>query len=84
MNKMFNTSIDTLSKDKSMPEVEFITFENQEDEVVLLTNKIADLLSKCIKQKDITILSSFKYEQSVASKVKKYKIQCQTNSDSKL
>ena len=74
MNKMFNTSIDTLSKDKSMPEVEFITFENQEDEVVLLTNKIADLLSKGIKQKDITILSSFKYEQSVASKVKKYKI----------
>ena len=57
-----------------MPEVEYINFNEQEDEVVLLTEKIKDLLKKGIKPSDITLLSVFKFEKSVASKITKYKI----------
>ena len=74
MNKMFNMTVSTLNKDKSMPEVEYITFDNQDDEVELLTEKIRELVNKGVKQEEITILSPFKFDQSVVAKVKKYKI----------
>ena len=74
MNKIFAMSSETLNKDKSMPEVEYINFENQEDEVAALTNKIKDLLKSGVKSEDITILSPYKFDMSVASKVTKYKI----------
>ena len=74
MNKLFHTDTATLSKDNSMPEVEYINFVEQEDEENLLTNKLKDLLNSGIKPSDITILSAFKFDKSVASKVTKYKI----------
>lgn len=75
MNKLFHTNILSLNKDNSMPEVEYINFIEQEDEVILLTNKIKELLKSGIKPADITILSAFKYDKSVVSKITKYKIE---------
>ena len=74
MNKIFGLSAETLNKDKYMPEVEYINFENQDDEVMALTDKIKDLLKGGVKPKDITILSPVKFDTSVASKVTRYKI----------
>lgn len=81
MNRIFNTATQTLNKDKNMPEVEFINFENQDDEVVLLTDKLKELIKSGVKPSEITILSPFKFDNSVASKVTKYKIDL-ANSDS--
>ena len=57
-----------------MPDVEYINFNEQEDESIALTNKLKDLIKSGVKPSEITILSPFKFDQSVASKVTKYKI----------
>ena len=74
MNKLFNVSSETLNKNKNMPDVEYINFNEQEDESIALTNKLKDLIKSGVKPSEITILSPFKFDQSVASKVTKYKI----------
>ena len=74
MNKLFNVSSETLNKNKNMPDVEYINFNEQEDESIVLTNKLKDLIKSGVKPSEITILSPFKFDQSVASKVTKYKI----------
>ena len=79
MNKLFKTTTQTLNKDKSMPDVEYIRFETQEDEVVSLTNKLDELFKKGVKPEDITILSPFKFKDCVASRVTKYKIDLARN-----
>ena len=74
MNKVFGTNTKSLNKDTNMPEVEYINFVEQVDEVVLLENKIKELVKKGVKPSEITILSAFKYDKSVASRITKYKI----------
>lgn len=74
MNKLFNLDIETLNKDKSMPEVEYIAFHDGNEEVDLLSDKLAELIRNGVKKEDITILSPFRFEKSIASKVTKYKI----------
>ena len=74
MNSIFKTDTKTLSKDKNMPEVEFINFVDQDDEAIALTNKLKELLNSGVKPSEITILSPFKFENSVASKINKYQI----------
>lgn len=74
MNKVFGTNTQSLSKDANMPEVEYINFVEQVDEAVLLENKIKELVKKGVKPFEITILSAFKFDKSVASRITKYKI----------
>ncbi len=74
MNKMFHTNTDTLAKDKNMPEVEHIVFNSPEEEAQLLSSKISELLKNGIKPKEITILSPFKFDKSIASKITSHKI----------
>lgn len=74
MNKLFNLEIKTFNKDKSMPEVEYIAFHDENEELNLLTDKLAELIRNGVKKEDITILSPFRFEKSIASKVTKYKI----------
>ena len=74
MNKVFGTNTQSLNKDANMPDVEYINFVEQVDEVVLLENKIKELVKKGVKPSEITILSAFKFDKSVASRITKYKI----------
>lgn len=74
MNKVFGTNTQSLNKDANMPEVEYINFVEQVDEVVLLENKIKELVKKGVKPSEITILSAFKFDKSVASRITEYKI----------
>ena len=73
MNKIVGSEIEVLNKDTSLPPVKYITFTD-ENESELVEAEIAKLLSSGIKKQDITLLSPFKFENSVASKIKKYKI----------
>lgn len=75
MNKLFKISGTALNKDKSLPEVEYITFKDQDDEAALLEAKISQLLKGGIKREEITILSPFRLEKSVASKLNKHKVE---------
>lgn len=64
-----------------MPNVEFVNFDNQEDEYISLTEEIKELIKNRVKASEITILSPFKFENSVANRIKKYKIdlaQCES------
>ena len=74
MNKIFGTDTQSLNKDANMPEVEYINFVEQEDEVKLLEEKLKDLIKKGVKPSEITILSAFKFDKSVASKITKFAI----------
>ncbi len=76
MNKIMGVNIQSLNKDKNMPEVKYIQFkdESQENEKDLLEKEIKNILSGGVKKKDITILSPFRFEKSVCSKINKYKI----------
>lgn len=74
MNKLFLIDDQTLNKDKNAPIVSYIQFENQEDELLLVENELKNLIALGIKKEDITILSPFKFENSVASKIKRYPI----------
>lgn len=69
MNKVFGTNTQSLNKDDNMPEVEYINFVEQADEAVLLENKIKELIKKGVKPSEITILSAYKYDKSVASRI---------------
>jgi superfamily I DNA and RNA helicase len=73
MNKLVKTEIEVLNKDTSLPPVKYITFDD-DNEAELLEAEIGKLIASGIAKKDITILSPFKFDSSVASKVKKYKI----------
>lgn len=73
MNKIVGSEIEVLNKDKSLPPVKYITF-TEENECELVEEEIAKLLSSGVKKQDITLLSPFKFENSVASKIKNYKI----------
>ena len=74
MNKVFGTDTQSLNKDNNMPEVEYINFIEQEDEAELLSNKIKELIKKGVNPSEITILSPFRFEKSVASKISSFKI----------
>lgn len=74
MNKLFGTETQSLNKNNSMPEVEYINFVEQTDEAELLTNKIKELLKNGVKPSEITIISAYKFDKSVASKITKYQI----------
>ncbi len=74
LNQIFKTSTESLSKDKNMPDVEFLNFDTQDDETISLTNKVKELLHQGVKPSEITILSPFKMEKSCVSKVTKYSI----------
>ena len=76
MNKVVGINIESLNKDKNMPDVKYIQFEHGdiETEKDLLEQEIKTILAGGVKKKDITILSPFKFSNSVASKLTKYKI----------
>lgn len=73
MNKLMNVNMSVLNKETNMPPVKYITF-NENDKVELLENEIDKIIASGISKKEITILSPFKFENSVASLVTKYKI----------
>ena len=62
-----------LNKDTSLPPVKYITF-GEDDEVSLIEAEIDKLIAAGVDKKSITLLSAFKFENSVASKLKKYKV----------
>ena len=73
MNKLVKTETEVLNKDTSLPPVKYITFD-EDNEAELIETEIGKLIASGIAKKDITILSPFKFENSVASKINKYKI----------
>ena len=73
MNKLVKSNIDVLNKDTSLPPVKYITF-TEEDERELVETEIGKLIASGVEKRDITLLSPFKFENSVAAKIKKYKI----------
>ncbi|MBE5740672.1 MAG: DUF2075 domain-containing protein, partial [Clostridiales bacterium] len=73
MNKIVGMDIEVLKKDSSLPPVKYITFDDG-DEVDILEEEIKKLITAGVAIKDITILSPFKFDKSVASKIKKFKI----------
>jgi len=74
MNQLFSMNDQTLNKDKNAPNVSYFQFETQEDELLIVENELKNLITSGIKKEDITILSPFKFENSVASKIKRYQI----------
>ena len=73
MNKIIGSEIEVLNKDASLPPVKYITF-GEDDEASLIEAEIDKLIAAGVDKKSITLLSAFKFENSVASKLKKYKI----------
>jgi hypothetical protein len=57
-----------------MPQVKYITFDSDEEEITALNNEISSLLKNGISKSDITLLSPFKFEKSAASKLA-YKVE---------
>lgn len=74
MNRIAGIDCETLSKDKSAPEVKYVQFADAEQEVELLEAELDKLLAAGIKPSEITLLSAFKRDRSVVSKVHKHKI----------
>ena len=74
MNKIVGLNVSTLNTDVNAPKVKYIQFGDQDEEKVLLEAELKNILAGGIKKSDITILSPFKKERSVISKVSKYKI----------
>ena len=76
MNRIVGIDCDKFTKDKNTPEVKYIQYnlDNPDDERNLLESEIKAILAGGIKNRDITILSAFKKDNSVVSKVTKYKI----------
>ena len=76
MNKVVGVECETLSKDKNTPEVKYIQYEyeDQNNERELLEAELKNILAGGIKKRDITILSPFLREDSIVSKITKYKI----------
>ncbi len=73
MNKLVKTEVEVLNKDSNMPPVKYITFDD-ESEIGIIETEIDKLVASGIEEKDITLLSPFKFERSIASKISKYKI----------
>ena len=73
MNKIIGSEIEVLNKDTSLPPVKYVTF-NDDNEAELIEAEIDKLIASGVDKKSITLLSAFKFENSVASKLKKYKI----------
>lgn len=78
MNKLVKTEVEVLNKDSNMPPVKYITFDD-ESEIGIIETEIDKLVASGIEEKDITLLSPFKFERSIASKISKYKITPATN-----
>ena len=73
MNKIIGSEIEVLKKDGSLPPVKYITFDD-ENEAELIEAEIDKLVASGVDKKSITLLSPFKFEKSIASKLKKYKV----------
>ena len=73
MNKIIGSEIEVLNKDTSLPPVKYVTFDD-DNEAELIEAEIDKLIASGVDKKSITLLSAFKFENSVASKLKKYKI----------
>lgn len=73
MNKLVKTETEVLKKDTSLPQVKYITFDDGQ-ELELVEDELSKLIASGIPKKEITLLSPFKFENSIASKIKKYKI----------
>lgn len=54
--------------------VKYITYKNREEAVSLLEEKIDKLIESGLTRKDISIISPYKLDTSIANKMKKYKI----------
>lgn len=74
MNFIAGVSNESLHKDNSMPQVKYITYESEEEELELLENELSMLVASGIERKNITLLSPFKFEKSIASKITKFKV----------
>lgn len=74
MSKLVGLDMEVLNKDAGLPPVRYITTD-ESDGVELVEEEIAKLVASGVAKKDITLLSPFKFEKSVASKIKKYKIE---------
>lgn len=74
MDKVVGISVETLKKDESLPAVKYIQFNSEQEEKELVEQELKKLIANGINRKEITLLSPFKYEKSIASKITKYKI----------
>lgn len=74
MNKIVGVDIKTLEKNDTLPSVKYIQFENEEEEKELVEQELKKLISNGISRKEITLLSPFKFEKSVVSRITKYNI----------
>ena len=83
MNKLVKNNADVLNKDTSLPPVKYITF-TEEDEKELVETEIGKLIASGVEKRDITLLSPFKFENSVAAKIKKYKISNVTSEENEI
>lgn len=72
MNKIIGSEVEVLNKDTSLPPVKYVTFDD-DNEAELIEAEIDKLLVAGVDKKSITLLSPFKFENSVASKLKKHK-----------
>ena len=76
MNKIVGMDMEVLKKDSSLPPVKYITLG---EDVDIVEDEIAKLIASGVSKKDITILSPFKFDKSIASKITKYKISSVTS-----
>lgn len=74
MNKITGVAMTTLKKDDALPPVRHIQFDTIEEEKDLVEQELKKLIANGINRKEITLLSPFKFEKSVASRITKYKI----------
>ena len=74
MNRIAGVTMDTLKKDDALPPVRYIQFDSPEEEKELVEQELKKLIANGINRREITLLSPFKFEKSVASQIKKYKI----------
>lgn len=74
MNHLIGKDIQVLNRDKYEPKVIYHKFDSLEHQIDLIGHALDELISSGIKPSQITLLSPFKYEKSVASKLTKYKI----------
>ncbi len=81
MNSLFNSNIETLSNDVYTPNVEYINYIEDEDQLIKVEELLKRLIGEKIKKSDITILSPYKFEKSIASKIKRYKVSNNTDDE---
>lgn len=74
MNKIFGLNGNVLNRDKTLPEVKYVTFNDVDEQSRLLEEELSNLIKNGVSQNDITILSPYKREKSVVSVLKKYRV----------